>query len=367
VKAAAASTKDVQIAVKPVGFVFEGQPFTLKLDMKNLENLKYDIASKGVMDIGKIYQVFSRKGIEVSGLVKTDLAMSGLQSDALAGLYQKLYNAGSLSVKDLSVKTDYYPHPFIIKTGVFRFKGDKIWLDQFKGNYLQSDYELNGYMSNTINYILKNDLLHGQFDLKSNLLIADDFMAFSGDTTNSSSTGVFMVPSNLAINFKAAVKTVKYKGMDIKDATGDMQLKQSVMTLTNTGFTLIGAPVVMDASYTSLSPTKAAFSYHINAKEFNIKRAYKEIKLFHDMASAAASADGIVSLDYNLKGKLNDQMYPIYPSLVGGGVLSVKAVKMKGFKLFSAAGKAAGKDSLTGNADISKVDIKTSIKIISLQ
>jgi len=55
-------------------------------------------------------------------------------------------------------------------------------------------------------------------------------------------------------------------------------------------------------------------------------------------------------------------MYPVYPSLEGGGVLSVKAIKMKGFKLFSAAGKAAGKDSLTGNSDISKVDIKTTIK-----
>jgi AsmA protein len=245
---------------------------------------------------------------------------------------------------------------------VFRFKDDKIWFEKFKGTYLQSDYELNGFVNNTFNYALKNEPLHGQFDLKSNLLIADDFMAFSGDTTQSAETGVFIVPSNLDLNFKAAVKTVKYKGMDIRDAKGDIQLKQSVMTMSNTGFNLIGAPVGMEATYKSISPTKAEFSYHINAKEFNIKRAYNEIKLFHDMASAAASADGIVSLDYNLKGKLNASMLPIYPSLVGGGVLSVKAVKMKGFKLFSAAGKAAGKDSLTGNADFSNVDIKTTIK-----
>ncbi|MEI8073418.1 MAG: AsmA family protein [Bacteroidota bacterium] len=356
------STKDVSVAIKPIGFVFEGQPFTVKADMKNLENIKYDITSKGTMDIGKIYQVFSRKGIEVSGLVKTDLELRGLQSDAVAGLYQKLHNAGTLSVKDISVKTNYYPHPFFINTGVFRFKDDKIWFESFKGTYLQSDYELSGYLNNTFNYALKDQPLHGQFDLKSNLLVADDFMAFSGDTTQASTTGVFIVPENLDLNFKAAVKTVKYKGMDINDAKGDMQLKQSVMTLSNTGFNLIGAPVLMNATYKSLSAMRAEFSYHINAKEFNIKKAYNEIKLFHDMASAAASADGIVSLDYNLKGKLNGNMYPIYPSLEGGGVLSVKAVKMKGFKLFSAAGKAAGKDSLTGNADISKVDIKTTIK-----
>jgi AsmA protein len=101
IKCSSASTRDVLLSIKPVGFVFEGQPFTLRADMKNLENVKYDIASNGTIDIGKIYQVFSRKGIEVSGLIKTDLAIRGLQSDAIAGLYQKLYNAGTLSVKTL--------------------------------------------------------------------------------------------------------------------------------------------------------------------------------------------------------------------------------------------------------------------------
>ena len=356
------STKDVSIDIKPIGIVFENQPFTLTANLKNLDNLKYDIASKGTLDIGKIYQVFSRKGIDVKGFVSTDVKLSGLQSDAMNGFYERLRNAGTLSVKDISIKTDYYPYAFLINSGVFRFKEDKIWFESFKGTYLKSDYELTGYLNNTINYALKNEPLHGQFNLKSNLIIADDFMAFSGDTTQKSETGVFIVPANLDLNFIADVKKVKYNGMDINKAKGEMELKQSVMTLKKTGFELIGAPVMMDATYQSLSPKRAEFSYHINAKDFDIKKAYHEIKLFHDMASAAASAEGIVSLDYHLKGKLNATMFPVYPSLEGGGVLSVKAVKMKGFKLFSAAGKAAGKDSLTGNSDISKVDIKTTIK-----
>ncbi len=356
------STKDVSVQIKPVGMVFEGQPFTLTADLKNLDNLAYNIVSKGTLDIGKIYQVFSRKGIDVKGFVTTDVKLNGLQSDAMHGFYEKLRNSGTLSVKDISIKTDYYPYAFLINSGTFRFKEDKIWFESFKGTYLKSDYEVTGYVNNTINYALKNEPLQGQFNLKSNLLNADDFMAFSSDTTQNAETGVLMVPANLDLNFMADVKKVKYNGMDINHAKGELQLKQSVMTLKQAGFEIVGAPVTMDATYHALTPKRAEFSYHINAKDFDIKKAYNEIKLFHDMASAAASAEGIVSLDYNLKGKLNATMYPVYPSLEGGGVLSVKAVKMKGFKLFSAAGKAAGKDSLTGNSDISKVDIKTTIK-----
>ena len=57
--------------------------------------------------------------------------------------------------------------------------------------------------------------------------------------------------------------------------------------------------------------------------------------MFRNMATAAKTAEGKVSLDYAVQGKLNKDMKPIFPSLSGGGVLSVKDVKMKGFKMFN--------------------------------
>src|SRR5258708_13461631 len=52
-------------------------------------------------------------------------------------------------------------------------------------------------------------------------------------------------------------------------------------------------------------------------------------------------------------------MHPVYPSLKGGGVLSVSKVKVKGLKFFSAVTKETNKD-VTG-PDLSKVDIKSTI------
>ena len=79
------------------------------------------------------------------------------------------------------------------------------------------------------------------------------------------------------------------------------------------------------------------------------------------MASAAESAEGIISLDYAVAGILNNNMEPIYPSLTGGGTLSVKNVKMKGFKMFNVVSRKTGKDAIA-NPDLSKIDIKTKIK-----
>jgi AsmA protein len=54
-------------------------------------------------------------------------------------------------------------------------------------------------------------------------------------------------------------------------------------------------------------------------------------------------------------------MYPILPSLTGGGILSVKKVKMKGFKLLNAVSSKTGKESVK-DPDVSKVKIKSTIK-----
>jgi len=353
------TTKNTSVLIKPFAFEFEGQPFAVTADLKNLDDLKYDISSKGTIDIGRIYQVFSQKGTEISGLVKTDLSLKGLQSDATAQRYSRLSNSGTAEVKDLEMRSQYFPLPFKIAGGLFRFKDDKMWFDQFKAAYGKSTFTLNGYLSNVINYALKeNEPLKGNFKCTSAYLLVDEFMAYAGDTAtaaDTTATGVVLVPANLSLVFNADVNKLAYNGLELEDFIGEMAIDSGKIKLKQAGFNIIGAPVIMDAEYGSLSPVKAYFNYHINAKEFDIKRAYNEIKLFRDLATSAAGAEGIVSLDYTLGGKLGADMHPLYPSLKGAGVLSVKKVKMNGFKLFSAVGKETGKDSIS-NPDLSEVN-----------
>jgi AsmA protein len=130
---------------------------------------------------------------------------------------------------------------------------------------------------------------------------------------------------------------VVFDEMNIENLSGKMVVNQGKLALQNTSFSLIGTKVTMSALYFNESTNKADFDFKIKATEFNIKRAYNEIPMFREMASAAEYAEGIVSLDYKIAGKIDENMSPIYPSLVGGGTLSVKNVKMKGFKLFNAS------------------------------
>ncbi|MBS1626616.1 MAG: AsmA family protein [Bacteroidetes bacterium] len=357
------SLKDLSIDIKPISFMFEGQPFLLQANMQNFTNINYNIKSSGVIDVGKIYKVFSKKGIDVKGLIKTNLSLQGTQANAIAKKFDKLYNAGTLSLKNFAVTTDYFPKPFLIKNGILRFEQDKIWLQNIATNYGNSDLLINGYLNNIINYTMNDkETLHGEIALTSNTVNVNEFMAYANDSSKNTNTkaGVVMIPTNLSVTVNANVNKIKYNDISLNNFKGQLIIDSGILKLNETGFDVIGTKANMNAVYKSITPTKALFDYNIKATDFDIARAYKEIKIFHDMASAAAYCKGIVSINYHLKGRLDANMFPVYPSIQGGGTLSLQKIKVKGFKLFTAVSKATNKDSLN-NPDLSKVDINTTI------
>jgi AsmA protein len=367
---------DLVIKLKPAAFTFEGEPFLVEADLKNIDDLNYDVKAKGTLNISKIYEVFSQKGLDVDGSIKADLALKGIQSEAEKGNYSKLQNKGTLEIRNIKVATEYLPKSLLIKEGIFRFNQDKMSFNTFIATYGQSDFKLNGYLQNVFNFLSsKNGILKGSFTLNSKYINADEFMSSTSTSTKNDSpissntktqsktqeTGVILIPSNFALQFQANAHKINYQGLTLQDGRGTIKMKNGKMLMQNTGFNLIGCQVSMNAAYQGITPKKAVFEYDIKATDFDIKRAYKEIKMFKEMASAAENAEGIVSLDYKIKGRLNQQMQPIYPSLLGGGILSIKDVKLKGMKMFNAVSKTTEHEAIN-NPELSKVDLKTTIK-----
>lgn len=357
--------KNTVMKIKPVSFEMGGQPFELKAAVQNLENVKYNITSKGSIDIGKMYRLFAIKGYDVKGSVFTDVSFSGQQSDAMAGRYNKLNNRGKVIVKEMTFNSDLFPKSFLVSNGTFSFKQDKMKFEQFKGSYGKSDFNMEGFLGNVVNYVFSEKAkLTGNFNLKSGKLFADEFMAYDDGVAKGSdskaTSGVIIIPDNLNVSVTADAGSVYYNGLEIKNAKGNLVLNNGTLNLNQAAFNLVDAAVTMDAKYKSLTPLSATFNYRILAQEFDIAKAYKEIKLFRDLATSASKVKGVIGLDYNLSGKLNADMMPVYPTLKGGGVLSVKKVSLMGFKLMNAVSKATNRDSLS-NPDVSEVQIKTTI------
>ena len=366
--------KDLKVGVTPASFKFEGNPVYINATVADFDDLAYKARIKGELNVGRIYQVFAQKGIDVTGYAKADLALNGRQSYATTGQYDKLDNKGTIVLKHIKTTSELFPKAFFIKEGLFRFRNEKMWFDKFLASYGKSDFAINGYLLNTINYFLESHgTLSGDFKLKSKLINVDEFMALKegenkdrksevayAKEANPKMSGVVVLPTNLNVGLNANADKVAYNGLVLNDLKGTVGIRKGELYLRNTTFNIIGCTVGIDAVYDDESPMSARFDAHFNAKDFSVQRAYKEIPMFHTMVSAAEKAQGIISVDYKVKGDLNGNMAPIYASLEGGGVINLRDVKVKGLKLFDDISSKTGQDGLS-DPNMKGINVKTTI------
>jgi AsmA protein len=363
------TTKGVKIKVSESSLAFEGKKFFIDAELENLDDITYAVNAKGDLDIGKIYQVFAVENVNIDGTISADLNLKGKQSDATAGRFQKLSNKGELQLKNISINTDYYPQPFVVKNGLLKFNQDKIWLQPFQVNYDRSVFNLTGYISDIFPYLFNKDgVLKGKFGLQSESIFLDDLMAYSlpqasnvkDSSTMSAGAGTILIPGNLDLQLQFDVKNLHYRDLVLQDVKSDVVMQGGRFAFNNTGFGLIGCSIKMEGAYSSSDPSSAAFEYKIDAQDFDVKKAYQQVALFRELAPAAKNAAGLISIDYSLKGQLNENMDPVYPSLEGKGSLYLKDVKLNGMKLFTAVSRKTGKDSIN-NPRLTKVKINSSI------
>lgn len=368
----AGTFKDLIIAVAPASFVFEGSPMYVNATLSDFSDLAYNAKIKGELNVGRIYQVFSQKGLDVTGYAKADLSLKGKQSYATNGQYDKLDNRGTLLLRNIKATSELFPKSFFIKQGNFRFQNEKMWFEKFYASYGKSDFDINGYLLNTINYFLESHgTLNGNFNMKSKLINVDEFMALEKGENKDRNieveyakedhpkmSGVVIIPKNLNVSLTANADKVEYNGLVLNKLSGKVGMAKGGFFLENTTFNIIDCILGIDASYKDESPTTAHFNAHFTAKDFSVQRAYKEIPMFREMVSAAEKAQGIVSVDYTVKGDLNGNMGPIYESLEGGGTIYLRDVQVKGLKLFD------GISSKTGQKVIDDPNMK-GIEIIS--
>lgn len=357
----------MQLSLQPLQFRFEEQPIKVTAELQNFAALNYQVQALGKLDVGHLAKVFPGVPGNVAGQLDANLQAQGNQADVLAGRYNRLKQSGTLEVSQLVWQTDFLPKPLEIPTGVFRFQQDKMWFQSFQARCGQSDMRLDGYLYDAIGHFLNPAVpLKGRFQFRSNQLDVADFMtgASTADTSRTSvdtSAGVVFLPSNWDLALNTQIKKLRYNALEVSQIESDAFLKGGRLGFDSTRFTVVGTAVSMQGYYEPRTKKRAAFKYALEAKDFDVYRAYQEVPLFRQMASAAAYARGKVSLNYALEGQLDAGMKPVLPSLQGGGELQVHDVKLKGFRLLNTVSKETGKSEIR-DPNLRKITIRSTVK-----
>ncbi|MUU77538.1 AsmA-like C-terminal region-containing protein [Winogradskyella endarachnes] len=357
------------LRINALNFSFLNNQFTSSGFFKNFDNPEYQIKGYGTIDFTAINQVIELPINITNGQLFADLDLKGQLSNSV----KNNSNTGTLNLSNLEFKSNILQHAVTVKEGKFLFLNEKMAFTNLTVKHQSSDVVLNGYFQNYLDYALySKGILKGDLTLNAPMVDITEFFPKEDQLTQSTDSlvnsntvenvvsGVMQVPKNIDLAIQISIDSLLYNSLKISKLSGNLGIKEQGLFLKNSALNLVDGAAKIEGFYQPTSTKDALFSLDIDAKKLNIEKGYNSMALFKELAPAAAQASGIVSIDYALTGKLDQDMLPNLPSLNGKGTIKVHNVKFDGYKLLGKVSEKSGFKELN-DPKISEITINSSI------
>jgi hypothetical protein len=355
------------VHLEDMSFRLDGEPFSMKAKVQNLNNIQYDIAAKGKIDLDKMTRIFPLEGMTLKGKMTADIQTAGLMSDVTARRYDKLPTKGLIELNQFEYKAKDLALPVLIPQAKARFNSKELNLENMQMLIGQSDFSFQGSIKNHLGYVLKDETLQGKLSMDSKNLNANELMGLSADPkaaakpTEEKPLSPVALPQNIDFILSARAGKVLYDNLDLAGLQGGITLKNGVLNLNNLQFRTLDGSMRMDGSYNPCELQAPSFDFKMDMQNISVSKAYAAFNTIRVMAPAAANLEGKFSSQFSLSGKLTGEMKPDLPGTNGGGLIKITEGRIKDLKIIEGINSLA-KTSLPTQTSLNDVQIKATVK-----
>ncbi len=347
-----------KIHLEDFNMKLQDEPFNMKAYVENLDNPKYDVHLKGILDLGKLTRLYPLEDMTVSGRIVADVATKGVMSDIDAGNYLNTATSGTMEMKNIVYSSPDFPQGMKLTTASFSLNPDKATINSMKGYVGKSDIDIDGYVSNYMGYLFgaADSTIRGKMNFRSSVFDVNEWMTDEeeavAETETAADTGIVLVPKNIDFVLGTSIKKVLYTNMALENLTGDIIIKEGVAKLEKLGFNTLGGSVIANGFYDTKDEKAPKFDMEFDLRELGIKEAYSTFNTIKSFAPIAQNIEGNFSTKMSLGGNLDNAMSPVMESLYGGGALSIASATLQGGKVFK------GIESVTKMANVLPLQLK---------
>ena len=327
------NTDDTDVKIEQFNLTLDGEPLSGRVYVKGLAKPVFDADLQGTIDLTKMTRIFPLEGTSLAGRIVGSFAAAGRMADIDAGQYQKVKASGAVKVSGLAYKSKDLPQGMTIESAAGSFNNEKIAISEMKGTLGRSDFAASGTVSNYMGYALSKNHspLLGTFNLASKRFDVNEWMVdpASGASTaptaakTQEAAGVVQVPADLNLTLNATAGQVIYDNLDLRNAKGQVIVKDRTVRLNDFSFTTLGGAFTMAGTYDARDLSKPGFDMALGIQNLNFQQAYAAFNTIKTLAPAAKFLNGNFSTNLNLAGTLGQDMMPVMSSLRGKALVEV--------------------------------------------
>ena len=332
---------------------FVGNVIDANLKLSNIEkDPLMDTRIMAKVDLATLKQVIPMaEGESYKGKLDADVSLKGYLSAIDNEDYDAFNATGSIELSNMNYTSADLTAAVDIKTMMLRFNPKNLTLENLEAKMGKSDFKMMGTIDNYLAYMLRDELLKGDFNFSSSNLDLDEFM---GTTTASDGMGAgeeaqsepILIPDNLDFNINTNIANMSYDGMTYKNVSGGVRMKDEEAILDNITLNTLGGTVGLKGNYNSANPNQPKLDFGFSLKEIDIQQLAANFITIDKLAPIAKYTQGKISTNFNMNTLLQPSLEPIYSSLTGGGDLFTSTVKITGFKPLEKLGESLKMDNI---------------------
>jgi len=358
--------KDGFLDLKNFGLTIDKDRFTANAKVNNFDSPIWDLSMQGALNLDIISKIEPSEDFKMGGMITANINSKGSYADVEKEDYSKLKTTGKLTMQNFSY-AEKNASDFIISKAVMNFDPESINLTTLTGKYGKSDFNLNGSVSNYIAYAIdENAIIRGKMRLTSTLLDINEMMGVSEvgeDETAEDTTAmeVVVVPKNIDFTFDATAKTIKYDNFVMKNAVGQIKVKDGILILDPLKVNMLEGSIKMTGLYNSQDKYEPKFDFRLDISKLSIPETFKNVMTVQKFVPIAAKMEGKFSTDFKIKGLLTQEMMPDLATVQGAGLIMITDAAVKDSKVISAATSLSKLDN-SNEVILDDVQVQAEIK-----
>ena len=352
------------INLNPFTFRMAGNPFSIAGTIATpMSDPRFNIKANGIIDLGKIKDVYPLEDTELNGLVNADIAIAGQSSFIEKEQYDKLKSSGTIKLSNMIVEGKELAK-MTIDQSLLTFTPQHLKLSETTVRIGDNDITFDSQLNNYLGYLMKGSTIRGSMNMRSNHLNLNEFTSTddnAAEVENDSIFGVVEVPRNIDLAINANLKEVQLSTFTLTDVNGYIQVKNGKADMRNLSMNTMGGEIMMNGYYSTEQMEHPTINANFIMNDIAFSQAYKDLNMVQSLAPIFNALEGSFSGAMQLKSELNEHMEPIYPTLQAAGNLKTKDLSLAKVEAVQQLAKALKHDQLASKP-IKDLDVSFVIK-----
>lgn len=316
---------NITVDVNKLGFNLAGNPFNVTAKLKKLiSDPDFAFTAKGLIDFQKISEVVHIDDARLQGKLSADLDAAGLMSYVEKEQYDKFKVDGSLGVSDFVLSMKDVDYNVEINKANLDFTTQNVGLNA-DVKLGKSDLTVAGKLTHFLQYVLRNEEIHGELAINSSYLNINELMGAPeekelDEAPVTESEEPLVIPNNIDFKMNVGMNKIIYDKIEIDDFKGNISLKNAVAKLNSLSANTMGGSFVASGEFDGRDSLKPKAAADVNVKDMNLSEVFTKVRTAHRFVPLFSDASGKFNMNGSFSTAINGKdLSPIMQTINAKG------------------------------------------------